>query len=420
MTWVFIVIGLCIFFEALFSGGEIALLSADKVKLRHIAEEMPARRSKIIHSFLDNPGVLITTSLIGTNLCVVLSSVVATLTFLRHYPEQAELFSLALVTPLVLVFGEILPKSIFQEYADFFVTKVVYSLWIFRLMVFPFVAAGTWLSNRLIKILPIERDKPVMSREELGLLLRLPSREGEDKITAEEKQMVTRIFDFKEHTVEDLMLPLSEVTALSVTATLDDVAQEIAEKGHTRIPIFEERLDQIVGIIHAYDVLRAETGAELKDICRPAIFVPESQPAVDTLVRLQREGQGMAVVVDEYGGATGVITIEDILEEIVGEIEDEYDDTGPELFFKEGEGAYRVVAKAPVDRINEQLKLNLPLSEEYESLAGLILDLFKRIPEVNEEITIGRVSLTITKATERSVEEVLIKPTRKKPPTKYS
>jgi putative hemolysin len=414
VTLVIVILALCIVFEALFSGSEIALVSADKVKLRHHAEAAGRRRGKVILDFLEQPGELISTSLVGTNVCVVLSTVVATLTLLEWFPQRAEVLSLAVMTPLVLVFGEILPKSIFQHWADQLAPKVIYALWFFRALVYPVVAVGSAFSGLLLRIFGLDRQQSVMTREELGLLLKLPSVKGEDRITAEEKKMVTRIFEFKDTTVEDVMLPLSEVTALPVSASMEDVALEIADKRHTRLPIYEERLDQIVGIIHAFEVLRASGGESLSDLSRPAIFVPESQPAVDTLVRLQREGQGMAVVVDEYGGATGVITIEDILEEIVGEIEDEYDEAEAQLIKRQPDGSFCIEARAPVERINDELKLHLPLDDDYESLAGLILDHVKRIPSAGEEIIIGRVTLTVMRATERSVDEVRLRIGRKR------
>lgn len=413
MISVSVILGLCILFEALFSGSELALVSADKVRLRHHAEAT-GRRGRVILRFLDDPGELITASLVGTNICVVLSTVVATLTLLQWFPQHAELISLALMTPLVLVFGEIVPKSVFQTYADQIAPKAVYALWFFRMLVYPVVAVGGWLSGVLLRALGLDRQQSVMTREELGLLLRLPSREGADRITADEKRMVTRIFGFKSLEVEQVMLPLSEVTALPVTCSLEEVAQEVADKQHTRIPLYEERLDQIVGIVHAYEVLRARAGDLPRDLCRPAIFVPESQLAVDTLVRLQREGHGMAVVVDEYGGATGVITIEDILEEVVGDIEDEYDDAEAQLVRREGPQVYRVVAKAPVDRVNAILRLNLPQSEDYESIAGLILDHVRRIPPAGHELEIGKVTLKVTSASERSIEEVQLRIGRRK------
>jgi CBS domain containing-hemolysin-like protein len=414
MIGVIIILAACIFFEGLFSGSEIALVAADKVKLRRHAE-VAGRRGNLILTFLEDPGELISTSLVGTNICVVLSTVVATLTLLQWFPNQAELLSLAVMAPLILVFGEILPKSIFQNYADLLAPKAIYALSVFRFLVWPLVAMGSALSSILLRMVGLDRHGSVMTREELKLLLKLPSpREGADRITPQEKKIVTRIFSFKATTAEDVMLPLSEVTAVPVSASIEDVAQEIVEKQHTRIPLYQERLDQIVGIVHAYDLLRAGDEQQIRELSRPAIYVPENQPAVDTLLRLQRDGQGMAVVVDEYGGATGVITIEDILEEIVGEIEDEYDHAEAEQIQALPDGTYRVEGRTPIERVNEQAKVALPLDEDYESIAGLILDQLKRIPRVGEEVVINRVSLTVTKASERSVDEVRLRIVRRK------
>ena len=414
MTVAALILGTCILCEAFFSGAEIALITADKVKLRHRAENA-TRRQRAILSFLENPGELISTSLVGTSICVVLSTVIATLTFVQRFPGQAELLSLAVMTPLILIFGEIVPKSIFQNYADRLAPAAIRALWVFRTLFYPVIALGSWLSNLLLRMLGLEQEnRALMTREELSLLLRLPGREGADRITADERRMVSRIFDFKETTVDDVMLPLSEVTAMPVTATLDEVAEEIADKQHTRLPLYRERLDQIVGIVHAFDVLRAKGNEQVCDLCRPAIFVPESQPAVDTLVRLQREGQQLAVVVDEYGGATGIVTVEDILEEIVGEIDDEYDEAERDLIVREPAGTWRVVGKTPVARVNEVLKTSLPIGEDYETIAGLILDRVKRIPEVGETVTVDTVTLTITRSTERSIEEVRVRVAKKK------
>jgi CBS domain containing-hemolysin-like protein len=412
-----IVLGLCILFEAFFSGSEIALITADKVKLRHLAES-PGRRQRAIQSFLDDPGELISTSLVGTSICVVLSTVVATLSFMSRYPKEAELLSLAVMTPLILIFGEIVPKSVFQSYADRVAPTAVYLMWFFRALFYPVVAVGSWLSTLALRLFGLDQEQRVMTREELSLLIQLPSGEGASKITADEREMVANIFEFKEQKVVDVMLPLSEVTALPVTASLEEVAQEIAEQQHTRLPLYRERVDQIIGIVHAFDVLRASGEEDVCDLCRPAIFVPESQLAVDTFLRLQREGLQMAVVVDEYGGATGVVTIEDLLEEIVGEIDDEYDEVDRDLIVREPGGSYRVLGRTPVARLNERLKISLPIGDEYETLAGLLLERLKRIPAAGEVVVIEGTALTVSKASERAVEEVRVKPAGRKKPGK--
>jgi len=275
------------------------------------------------------------------------------------------------------------------------------------------VVLGAALSRVFLRALRIEGHQSLMSREELRLLITLPSRAGEDRITPDERQMISRIFEFSETTVDNVMLPLIEVTALPVTASIAEMAREIADKRHTRIPVYRDRVDQIAGIVHSFDVLRASRGTnsehKLETLLRPAIFVPENQPAVDTLVRLQREGHGMAVVVDEYGGAVGVVTVEDILEEVVGEIADEYDDEQQsDLIRREPGGAFVVKGRASVEALNATAKLLLPQGDDYETVAGLVLDRLKRIPRVGQRITFGGIVITVTEVTDRSVEEVRV------------
>ena len=408
------ILATCIVLEAFFSGAEIALVAADKVKLRTLAEQLKGRRSTLLRKFLEDPGQLISTSLVGTNICVVLSTVVATLSLLPLYPDQAELLSLAVMAPLVLVFGEIVPKSLFQKYADQTVARLIYILTVFRIIFFPFVGVGTWLSNVLIKVLGLKQGSgAILSREELRLLIRLSSHEGEDRITKEEEKMVARLFDLKQATVEDVMVPLSDVSTLPLTASLEDLAREITAKRHTRIPIFRDRVDQMVGIVHAFDMLRASADDSPGTLLRPAIFVPESQPAMKTLMRLKREGQGMAVVVDEYGGATGVVTIEDILEEVVGEIDDEYDQGERRRIREEPGGTFLIAGRAEVARVNKTCQVELPLEESFETIAGLILDRLERIPRVGETLMVRGVTLKVISATPRSIEQIRLAPEKR-------
>lgn len=410
MLSVVLILAACLLWEGFFSGAELALISADQVRLRHRAKEVGGTRGRLILRFLDDPGQLISTSLVGTNICVVFSVVITTLTLLPRYPDHAELLSLGVMTPLILVFGEIVPKSLFQHFANRLAPTLIVVLSGFRLLFFPFVILGTALSTVLIRLLNLESRNNVMSREELRLLIQLPSRQGKEKITAHEKQMITRIFDFRETTVEDVMLPLSEVAALPIDASLAEAAQEVVDKQHTRLPVYRDRIDNIEGIVHAFDLLRAEPGQLIQDLSRPAIFVPESQMAVDTLMRLQREGQGMAVVVDEYGGATGVVTIEDIVEEVVGEIEDEYDNKGPELIRRDVDGSYLVQGRTPVERLNETLTIEIPLSDEYETLAGFVLETLKRIPNKGNEMVAGGAKIVVTRSSDRAIDELRVTP----------
>jgi CBS domain containing-hemolysin-like protein len=210
------------------------------------------------------------------------------------------------------------------------------------------------------------------------------------------------------------MVPLSDVTALPETASIAALAREIVDKKYSRIPIYRERIDQIIGVVHAFDVLKAtRTQLLAQDLMRPPIFVPESSQVMELLARLERARQGMAIVVDEYGGAVGVVTVEDILEEVVGEIEDEYDEAPP-LISKQADGSFRVMARISIEQLNRELGVALPESDDYESLAGLLLDHLRHIPRTGEVMRLHGVTLEVLSANERKIEEVVLRTAKKR------
>jgi len=319
------------------------------------------------------------------------------------------------------VFGEIVPKSLGQQHSDWVARRVVFPLllasWAFAPVVWPLMKFTSWVM-RLLRV----PERKLVTREELELLLKGPSVAQRSatagEITEGERRMISRIFEFTETTVADVMVPLSDVVAIAEDATLDDAAREIEDKQYTRYPVYRERVDVVVGTVHAFDVLKAG-GKDLKigQIARAPIFVPKSQAAVDLLVELQRARQGMAVVVDEYGGAIGIATVEDILEEIVGPIEDEHD-VAPPAIRKEAEGVWRVNGRTPVGEVNRLLRLELPEGEDYESIAGLVLDRLKHIPREGESLRFGQVLVKVTKANERSVEEVQVRVGKRRGPSR--
>jgi CBS domain containing-hemolysin-like protein len=322
------------------------------------------------------------------------------------------------LTPVTVVLGEIVPKAIAQQHADWMARKLVYPLWLGSRVLQPLVYLLTRFSGWSIRALRVPERK-LVTREELELLLKGPAAaHASGEITEGERKMISRIFDFNDTTVDDVMVPLSDVVAVSEDATLEAAAQEVEDKGYTRLPVYRERIDRIVGTVHAFDLLKAGRGdVKLGQIMRAPMFVPKSQAAVDLLVELQRARQGMAIVVDEYGGAVGIATVEDILEEIVGEIEDEHD-VAPSPVRKEAEGVWRVSARTTIAEVNRLLRVELPEGEDYESLAGLVLDRLKHIPREGESVRFGQVLVKVTRASARAVEEVQIRVGRRRSPVR--
>jgi CBS domain containing-hemolysin-like protein len=219
--------------------------------------------------------------------------------------------------------------------------------------------------------------------------------------------MIHKIFHLGDTAVKEAMIPLIEVVALPRDATVAEAIAVVGEHRFSRIPIYEERIDHITGIVHAFDLLYADPQMTLEALARPAYYVPEAKRVDDLLREMQRERFQMAIVVDEYGGVVGIATVEDLLEEIVGEIEDEYDEEPPPVR-RLPDGSYVVDARVEVDRLHEELGLELP-EGEYETVGGFLLHLLEKIPEAGEEVSDEGISFLIVEADERSILKVKIR-----------
>jgi len=403
----------CVVFQAFFSGSEIAMVSADRARLRDGASKGD-RGCRLAEAFLRKPEVLLATTLMGTNLALVTFSVAVTLALLSEGSVN-ELRSIAMVTPLTLLFGEVIPKSLFQQHSDWLAPRIVYPLRVASYVLRPGVWAMGGFARVMTRALGIEMQRAFITRDELALLIEVEGG-GDSEITAHEREMIANVLDLSDATVDEVMVPLSEVTALPEDTTVAEAALAVADKQHSRMPVYRSRVDDVVGILHVFDLLQAGPTAKqatIAKLARPATFVPENKPAAELLVELQRTGNQMAVVVDEYGGAVGVVTVEDILEEIVGEIDDEYD-VKPSPIRKERPGVWRLEARTSVERVNDELKLGLPESDEYESVAGLILERLKRIPEPGEVLDVANATIRVVASSDRAIEVVQIVRRRRK------
>jgi CBS domain containing-hemolysin-like protein len=410
----------CLLLEALFSSTEIAIVSADRAHIRRLAQA-GHRGARYVEEFLTAPHRLLSTTLLGTQLAVVTSTVVITLYLHRHHPAHVGWYLTLGLTPTIVVFGEIVPKAIVRQYANALAPLMAMVLHTAMKALGPLVSLLSHISAAVSRRLGIELHHKLVTREEIETLVSLaPETDaslGEPRppsdVTEGERSMISRIFDFASLEIYTVMVPLSDVLALPESATVADLSREIAEKKYSRIPIYRDRLDQIVGVVHAFEVLKAPRSATAAALARAPLFVPESSQAMDLLARLERSRQGLAVVVDEYGGAVGIVTVEDILEEVVGEIDDEYDEAPPPIS-RQRDGSYRVQARIAISQLNQELKLNLPEADDYESLGGLILDRLKHIPKAGETLPLGAVTIEIATANERRIDEVVLRLAKKK------
>ncbi|WP_428265404.1 hemolysin family protein [Haliangium sp.] len=403
----------CVCIEAFFSGSEIAMVSADRARLRAQAAAGD-RGSALAERLLTRPHVLLATTLMGTNMATVAFSVTVALALIFSQADNSELLAVLMVTPMTLLFGEVLPKTMFQQHADRIVPRIIFPLHVASLVLRP----GVWLlsgfAGIMTRLLGTDSERAFITRDELTMLIETEPADGSSEITQEERAMIANVFELSEAEAVDVMVPLSEVTALPEDTRLAEAVLELADKQHSRMPVFRHRIDDIVGVVHVFDLLQASlhTGPEaatatVGGVARPVMFVPETMPAVDLLVELQKTGRHIAIVVDEYGGAVGIVTVEDLLEEVVGEIDDEHD-REPVLIHQERPGVWRVAARTPVERINHELSLDLPESEAYETVAGLLLERFKRIPAAGESMVVGAATVRVLEVSARAIETVQV------------
>jgi CBS domain containing-hemolysin-like protein len=394
---------------AFFSAAEMAFIACNRVRMRHLAEEGDRVAARYLEAF-HHPERTLSTAMMGVTIAHITASSVATwwlLPVVGHGP--AVVLTTSVLTPLLLVFGEVIPKAVAREWATVIMRRLFRLVELGSLVLLPLTWGATTLVGRVLALFgrPPTSTRQLVSREELKLLLQLEPEEAD--VTSQEAAMIDRIFDLGETSVREIMVPLVDVVALPQTATPGEAVRVVVERGFSRIPVYTDRIYNIVGVVTAMELLRraAETG-DLRDLMRPATYVPETKLIDDLLREMQRARTHLAVVVDEYGGAVGLVTLEDILEEIVGEIQDEHDRT-PTPVEKLPDGSYRVAGRMRVDELNEALDWQLPTGD-FETVGGLVLHTLHRIPRRGEEFPLGRHTFTVLEADERRVLTVRITP----------
>jgi CBS domain containing-hemolysin-like protein len=308
----------------------------------------------------------------------------------------------------MLVLGEVIPKAIAQQWATGLILRLFRPLTWAAWLLAPLTWTATKIVDGVLALVGRSREhvRHFVSREELKLVLQMEPQESD--VTTMEAEMIDKIFSLGERTVREVMVPLVDVAALRETATPDEAVALIRERGHSRLPLFRDRIDNMVGLVTAMDLLRqgAEV-TELKAIMRPPAFVPETKRIDDLLREMQKARIQLAVVVDEYGGSVGIVTVEDILEQIVGEIRDEREPT-PAMMERLPDGSYSVAGRVGIQEINESLEWELPTGD-YETVAGMILAALHRLPRMGEEFRVGRFHVTVLETDERRVLAVKIR-----------
>jgi len=398
-------IALCLLMEGLFTGAEMVLISADRHRLTD-RSRWGDRGAAAALRLLGRPDRALATTLTGTNIFIVLSTVLTTAHFLPRYGDRAAWISVAVITPLVILFGEIVPKSFAQPRADRLAGPAARFIRVAQVALYPLVSVTAFVARILAK--PFGGGGPIhgmLTREELQLLLQM-SRSGSD-LEAHERAMVRRVFHFGETKVADIFRPLVHVVALPEGADCREAAALAARKGHSRYPVYRDRIDHVVGYLHVIDIVGRPPEEPILPLMRKALYVPELMPIDELLRRFQEAGASFAIVVDEYGGVTGIVSAEDVVEEVVGEIQDEYE-PAIEYYRKVAPGEFLVLGRMEVDRFGEEIGVRLP-EGEYSTVGGMLISLAEGIPRAGESFSVRGAVFTVEKATERAVKEIRVR-----------
>ncbi|MDR1621593.1 MAG: hemolysin family protein [Synergistaceae bacterium] len=375
-----------LFLSAFCSASETAITTAGRGKLLALQETRPFYKT-LFQWMLDDIQRVLTLCLIANNIVNIGASTLATAIALRFFGVGGLVYVVPFMTVMIVIFGEILPKSVAMIYSERVLLFCTPILRVLDFLVYPFtrlMQTGVYAVGWLFHI-DLKRQSPFVTREEIEQVVNIGEQSG--ALEAVERRMIHGIIDFEETRVYEIMVPRVDMVALETTDTIGAAIEVFIEHGHSRLPVYDDSPDNIVGILYVKDTLKHLIAGDLQQtvgfLVREPMFVPESLRTVELLEAMRRDHVHIAVVVDEYGGVAGIVTMEDLLEEIVGEIQDEYDQEAPDIL-EEEDGTYLVQGNMSLENLSEALKCPFE-SEDAESIAGLVLSLAGNFPEDNDE-----------------------------------
>ncbi len=387
-----VIIKSCILFillllSAFFSSAETAFTTVRRVRMQLLADE-GNRRAALVLKILDKPGKMLSTILIGNNVVNISASALATLLAEELFGSMAVGFATGLLTILVLLFGEITPKTLALRKNERYVLRYAPFIRVLSLIFTPLIFIIDKLSNGILRLLRVDPDSKVLRITESELLRYVDVSHEEGVIESEEREMIHNMFEFSDAVARDIMIPRLNMVMADVHADYEEIRSLFREHMYTRLPIYEESPDNIIGMINVKDFLFLEDTEHfhMKKLLRETYYTYEQKKVADLLNEMREKNMPVTIVLNEYGTAEGMITMEDLLEEIIGQIRDEYDADEAELIKKLSEREYLVNGTMKLDDINESLGTSFE-SEDYDSISGIIIEqLGDRLPEQGEKV----------------------------------
>ena len=407
-VWQIIILIILLVLSGFFSMSETALMALSKIRIRHMVEE-GVKGAKLVEKLTEDPNKLLGAILIGNNIVNILASSLATTLFVDMVGASGVGIATAVMTVLVLIFGEITPKSIAKQKSEEVSLKVSKPINIIVKILKPFIGIFSFISSLFIRLLggDPKATEPFITEEELRTMVGVSEEEG--VLEDVEKEMIFNVFDFSDSQAKDVMVQRVDIVAVDTEATYEEVLEVIKTEQFSRIPVYNQTIDDIVGVLYVKDLIIAgqnKEGFKVSDYMREPYYTFEFKKIKELFNEMKKTRNHLSVVLDEYGGTVGIVTIEDLIEEVFGDIEDEYDDYDKEIeVVKEDE--YIVDGSAKLDDISELIGVNME-SEEFDSVGGLIIGELGRFPDNKEEVTLNKIRFVVEEVDKNRIKKVRI------------
>ena len=406
-----IILVILLILSGFFSSAETALTTVNKLKLRTLSEEGKKRATKVL-AVTENSGKLLSTILIGNNIVNISASALATTLCTEVFGSKFIGVSTGILTILILIFGEITPKTLATKYSVQLSMIFVYPIWILMIILTPTIWLLNIITGIIFKILHVDTsDKgDTMTESELRTIFDVSHEDG--ILETSEKFMISNVVDFGDALSKDIMVPRADVVFADINSTYEELVSKFSKETYSRIPIYEESKDNVVGLLYIKDLFfyKEKHGAQnfdVRHVLRKPLFVYEYQKTSQIFADMKTSSVTMAVVLDEYGVTSGIITMEDLIEEIVGEIRDEYDTDEADYIKVISENVYDIDASIKLNDLNDALDIKLT-SEDYDSLAGFVIELLDKLPDEGDAAKYKNLDFKVTKVNRNRVERITL------------
>lgn len=393
--------------SAVFSSSETAITSVSKIKVRQL-DQKDNKNAHLLKKLHDNMQTTISTILIGNNIVNIAASSIATILFTNIFHQNGALISTVVMTVFVLIFGEVIPKTIAQYKNKSVALKFSRFIYLLTIVFKPIVKILNVLTRLVIKLFVGEdEDSSTLTEEELKTLVEVSEEEG--VLKNQETEIMINALELKETLAVDIMTPRTSMASVDIEDAESDLNEIIKNITYSRIPVYEDSIDDIIGVLHikelAHKIIEDDRDFKVRDILKPAFYAYEYIPVVDLFKQMRTKNISISIIIDEYGGTSGIVTMEDILEELVGEIDDEYDNEKEVTKLSDNE--YLVDPEMRIDEVNERFDLDIQ-SDKFDSIGGFVIELLDRMPKSKDEVEFENLKFVVVNVDKRKITQLMI------------